>query len=131
MYSELSRSGRGVEANIELSVCDINVQVGEALEGGGQRLVVGSNAVAGAGSRLTGQMCLTADTINLDTIRLDELDNALSSEGLGTLLNVVVVVEELGLGAVLLGETEGHGKVSLTNGVVPNGLAVGTVLVEG
>jgi len=76
-------------------------------------------------------VCLAADTVDLNTVRLDELDNTLGTSCLGTLFDVVVVVEELGLGAVLLGESEGDGEECLTDGVVPDGLAVGTILVEG
>jgi len=54
-------------------------------------------------------MGLATHSVNLHAVGLDELDDALGTEGFGALLDVVVIVDELGLGGVLVGETEGHG----------------------
>jgi hypothetical protein len=67
----------------------------------------------------------------VDTVALDELDNALGTKSLvAIVLEVVVVVEEMRLGAGLLGELEGQREESLADGVIEWRRAVGTILVE-
>jgi hypothetical protein len=74
---------------------------------------------------------LKTNAINVNTVALDELDNALGTKSLvAIVLEVVVVVEEVGLGAGLLGELEGKGEESLADGVIEWRRAVGTILVE-
>jgi len=53
-------------------------------------------------------MGLASNSVDLNAVGLDQLDDALGAEGFGALLDVVVVVDELGFGGVLFGEAEGH-----------------------
>jgi hypothetical protein len=74
---------------------------------------------------------LQAHAVDVHAVALDELDDALGSEGLvAVVLEVVVVVVELGLGAVLFGEFEGKWDESFADGVVEWRRAVGTVFVQ-
>lgn len=77
-------------------------------------------------------MSLQADTVNAEALRLEQAEDPADTLGLGVgRLDVVVVVVELGLGVDLGGGLEGEGDVLLAEDVVEQGLAVGTVLVEG
>jgi hypothetical protein len=81
--------------------------------------------------RICQKSYLKTNAINVNTVALDELDNALGTKSLvAIVLEVVVVVEEVGLGASLLGELEGKGEESLADGVIEWRRAVGTILVE-
>ena len=76
-------------------------------------------------------MGLVANTVDADAVGLDELDDTLGALGLlRVVLEVVVVVEELSLATVLVGEAESNGKEGIADGVVPDAGAVGTVLVQ-
>ena len=67
----------------------------------------------------------------MHAVTLDKLDDALGAEGLVTVvLEVVVVVVELRLGAVLLGEFEGEGKEGFADDVVEGGGAVGAIFLQ-
>lgn len=71
-------------------------------------------------------------TIDSHAVRLDQLDDALCALGLGAVvLEVVVVVVQLGALCVLCGQAERNGEVGLANGVEEHALPVGAVLVEG
>ncbi|KAI3475175.1 hypothetical protein L1887_63490 [Cichorium endivia] len=130
LRAELLGGGRGVHADVNLSVDNVDVELGVAAEDGLESLLVGQRT--GGGSGLLGKVGLEADAIDLDAVALDELDDALGAEGLiAVVLEVVVVVEELGLGRGLLGEAEGDGDEGLADGVVEDGRAVGAVLVQG
>ena len=78
-----------------------------------------------------GQVGLQTHAVDVCAVALDELDDALGAEGLvAVVLEVVVVVEELGLGAVLFGKFEGDWDESFADGVVEWRRAVGTVLIQ-
>jgi hypothetical protein len=86
---------------------------------------------AGGLGDLLGQVGLQTHAVDMCAVALDELDDALGAEGLvAVVLEVVVVVEELGLGAVLFGEFEGDWDEGFADGVVEWRGAVGTVFFE-
>lgn len=77
-------------------------------------------------------MGLETHAVDLCAVRLDQLDDSLGTGGLGTtVFDVVVVVVELNSGVDGGGGGECNGDVGLANGLVPDALAVGSVLVEG
>jgi hypothetical protein len=62
---------------------------------------------------------LQTHAVDVRAVALDQLDDALGAERLvAVVLEVVVVVEELGLGAIFLGKFEGDWDESFTDGVV-------------
>jgi hypothetical protein len=74
---------------------------------------------------------LQTHAVDVCAVALDELDDTLGAEGLvAVVLEVVVVVEELGLGAVLFGEFEGDWDESFADGVVEGRGAVGAILIQ-
>jgi hypothetical protein len=84
-----------------------------------------------ADANLPEKLYLKTDAINVNTVALDELDNALGTKSLvAIVLEVVVVIEEVRLRAGLLGKLEGQGQESLANGVIEWRRAVGTIFVE-
>ena len=130
LHLQLLLRDREVESDIQFRVRKVDVKIREALHGGLQRLQIRGNATTTADRGLAGQMGLASNSIDLNAVGLDQLDDALGTEGFGALLNVVVVVDELGLGRVLFGEAEGHWKICLANRVVPDGGAVGAVFIK-
>jgi hypothetical protein len=91
---QLLRGGGCVHANVNLGVDNINTLAGRSLEGSLERLLVRGGA-RGSRSRLAREMGLVADTVDPETVRLDELDNALGTGSLvAVVLKVVVVVCE-------------------------------------
>lgn len=77
-------------------------------------------------------MGLEADTVDLHTGILDELHNTTSAFGFGTVvLEVIVVVVQLRVWVDLGRELEGQNQEFLADGVVPDGFAVSSVLLEG
>lgn len=128
---ELLGGGGGVHAEIDLGVDDLDAEICGGAKSSFKSGLVGSSAGSGRGG-LAGKMGLVANTVNANAIGLDELDDAGSTLGLVTVvLKVVVVVEELSGSTVLVGETECNRQESLADGVIPHGLAVGSVFVEG
>lgn len=128
--TKLLRSGGSVHADVNLSVDNVDVQLGVAAEDSLESGLVGKST--GSRGNFLSQVSLKTNTIDVDTVALDELDNTLSTESLvAIVLKVVVVVEELGLRAGLLGELEGDRKEGLTDGVIEGRGAVSAVLVEG
>ena len=78
-----------------------------------------------------GQVSLQTHAVDVCAVALDELDDALGAEGLvAVVLEVVVVVEELGLGAVFFGKFEGDWDECFADGVVEWRGAVGAIFVE-
>lgn len=76
-------------------------------------------------------MSLETNTVDLGAVGLDQLDDSLSTGGLGAgVFDVVVVVVELDgrVGGGSGGKCDGE--VGFANGVVPDTGAVGSVLVE-
>lgn len=77
-------------------------------------------------------MTLVADAVNLDAVRLHELDDARGALQLGAeVLEVVVVVEELGGRVGSGGNAEGDGDVGLADDAQEDVIPVGAVFVEG
>lgn len=77
-------------------------------------------------------MALVADTVNLDAVRLHEFDDARGALQLGAeVLEVVVVVEELGGRVGGGGDAEGDGDVGLADDAQEDVVPVGAVFVEG
>ena len=102
---QLFGSSGGVHADVDLSVNNIDVQRSEAAEDSLKRCLAGQST--SRRGHLLGKVSLEADTVDVHTVALDELDNALGSESLvAVILEVVVVVEQLRLGAGLLGKLE-------------------------
>jgi hypothetical protein len=127
---QLLGSSRSVHAEIELGVDNIDAKVGSRAKSSLESLLVGSGSRS-SGSGLASKMSLVANTVDLDAVRLDELDDALGTLGLlRVVLKVVVVVEEIGVAVVLVGEAESNGEEGLADGVIPDTRAVGTVLVQ-
>lgn len=76
-------------------------------------------------------MALESDTVDLDAPRLDKLDDAQSTLVLGvTVLEVIVVVEQLGCWVGGSSHAEGDGKVLLSNDAEEDVVSVRTVLVQ-
>ena len=77
-------------------------------------------------------MTLETNSVNLNTIRLDELDNPGSSLvfGLGN-LQVIIVVIELCMWIYLVCNAEGNWQIRLSNSIVPYGFTIGTIFVKG
>lgn len=102
---QLRGSSGGVHADVDLGVDNVDVQNSEAAEDSFECCLSGQDT-SGRGN-LLGKVSLKANAVNVHTVALDELNNALGSEGLvAIVLKVVVVVEQLRLGAGLLGELE-------------------------
>lgn len=77
-------------------------------------------------------MALQTNTVNLNAPGLDKLDNAESTLVLGlTVLEVVVVVVELGSWVGCGGHAEGNGQVLLADHAEEDIVAVGAVFVKG
>jgi hypothetical protein len=88
---QLSGGSRSVHADVNLSVDNINVQRSETAENSLKCCLAGQDT-SGRGD-LLGEVSLEANTVDVHTVALDELDNTLSSEGLvAVVLKVVVVV---------------------------------------
>lgn len=114
---QLLRSSRGVHAEIELGVDNVNAKVSSGVKSSFESLLVWGGAW-GSWCGLAGKMGLVANTVDADTVGLDKLNDARSTLGLlRVVLEVVVVVEELGLATVLVGEAESNREVGLANGV--------------
>lgn len=110
---QLLGSGGSVHTDVDLGVNNVDVQRGESAEDSLKCCLAGQDT-SGRGN-LLGKVGLEADTIDVHTVALDELDNALSTEGLvAVILKVVVVVEQLRLGAGLLGKLESKRNLSKT-----------------
>lgn len=76
-------------------------------------------------------MALQANAVDARAVGLDELDDAGCALGLvGTVLEVVVVVEEAGIRVGSLGILEGDRNIRLADGLEEDVVAVGTVFVE-
>ncbi|KAI6758704.1 hypothetical protein HG530_010944 [Fusarium avenaceum] len=122
--------GRGVHADIQLSVGNVHVQVGEALEDGSKLGARGGRRVLGRGA-LAGHVGLETNTVDAKAVRLHKLGDADGTLGLGiTVLEVVVVVVELGLRVCSLSHAEGDGDVRLANDAEEHVVAVGSILVQ-
>lgn len=77
-------------------------------------------------------MALQPDAVDASAVGLDQLDDAGGALGLvGAVLEVVVVVEEAGVGVGGLGVLEGYGDVGLADGLEEDVVTVGSVFVEG
>ena len=75
---------------------------------------------------------METDTVDLHAVRLDQLHDPLCGQRLCLgILQVVVVVKELGVRVDVGGELEGEWDESLADGVVPDARAVGAILIEG
>ena len=127
---ELLGSSRSVHAEIDLGVDNVDAKISSRAKSSLESLLVGSGSRS-SGSGLASKMSLVANTVDANAVGLDELDDALGTLGLlRVVLKVVVVVEKLGLAAVLVGEAESNGKEGLADGVIPDARAVCTVLVQ-
>ena len=91
MYDEFLGGSGGVHADVDLGVHDINALIGCGVESGLESLLVWYNARC-SWSHLAGKMGLVSDTVNLDAIGLDELDNVLGSGSLLVIVFKVVVI---------------------------------------
>lgn len=122
--------GRGVHADIQLSVGDVHVQVGEALEDSGKLGARRSRGVLSRGA-LAGHVGLKTNPVDAKAVRLDKLGDADGTLGLGSaILEVVVVVVELGLGVCSQGHAEGDGDVCLADNAEKYAITVGSILVQ-
>lgn len=127
---ELLLGSRSVHANVQLSVSDVDAQVSEALEDGSQLGSRGGRGVLGR-SALAGHVSLQTDAVDAKTVGLDESGDALGTLGLGVaVLEVVVVVVELGGGVCCQGHAEGDGDVGLTDDAEEDAVTVSSILVE-
>ena len=126
---QLRGSGGSVHADVDLSVDNVDVQGSEAVENS-LKCCLGGQKTSGRGN-LLGKVSLKANTVDVRTVALNELNNALGSERLvAVVLKVVVVVEQLGVGAGLFSKLESKWDEGLSDGVVEGRRAVGTVLVQ-
>jgi hypothetical protein len=109
--------------HIQLSQCDFDAQIVERLHVGGLLLI---------GWGLSGdEMALQPNTVDSDASLLEVLDHG--SHGVALVangLNVVIVVVQLGLFVVLVGDLENGGHVIWAKGVQPQVLAEGAILVK-
>jgi len=127
---ELLLGSRGVHADIKLSVSNINVELCEAVENLGELCARGSRCVL-SGSALAGHVSLKTNTVNAKTVRLDQLGDANSTLGLGTtVLEVVVVVVQLGSRVGSKSHAESNRDESFTNDAVEDAVTVSSVLVK-
>lgn len=118
-------SSRG-ESHADVELSDGNVDAQSGVSGHGAGLVAGARGAA------DDEVGLETHAVDLCAVRLDQLDDSLGTGSLGTaVFDVVVVVVELDGGVDGCGGGEGNGDVSLADGLVPDALAVGSVLVEG
>ena len=122
------RAGRGARldggADVDLGLGDVQAQVGEALHGGLQV----REAVLGA------QVGLEAHAVDRHLLRLELLHQVVDGLALGPgVLDVVVVVEQLGRGVGLVGPAEGVGDVvgAVAPRLIEDRLPRRAVLVEG
>lgn len=112
------------KADIKLGLRNLDAGSHEVLEVLDLRLARGGGA--------DDQMGLRADTINLDLLLLEAADEFLDGSGLvAASLEVVVVDVKLRRRVNLGGSLEGEREVVLADDVVEDGLAEGTVVVEG
>jgi hypothetical protein len=148
LSTKLCGSGGSVHAEVKLSVHNVDIQRCKATQNSLERCLVGQRTRGRGGFRgkvslednmvskkadanLPEKLYLKTDAINVNTVALDELDNALGTKSLvAIVLEVVVVIEEVRLRAGLLGKLEGQGQESLANGVIEWRRAVGTIFVE-
>jgi hypothetical protein len=92
---QLLGGGRGVHADIDLGVDNINALVGCSLESSLEGLLIRGGA-RGSRRGLAREMGLVTDTVDPEAVGLDKLDNALRTSGLvAVVLKVVVVVYRL------------------------------------
>lgn len=91
MDLKLLGSRRRVHANINLGVSNIDAFVSSRLESSLERLLVGCCARRCL-RRLARKMRLVTNTVDLDTVRLDELDNPLRTGSLVTVVLKVVII---------------------------------------
>lgn len=76
-------------------------------------------------------MALEADALNLNAVRLHEINDAAGAGSLvAVVLQVVVIVVELSLRVYLGRVGKGDRDVGFTNRVVEDRLAVGAILIE-
>ena len=76
-------------------------------------------------------MSLEADAVDLYAVSLDELDDSHSASVLvGSGLEVVVVVKELGVGVGCSSHLEGHGDIGFANDLEEYVTSVRAILVE-
>ena len=121
---------RSVHADIKLSVSNIDVELGEAVENRGELGARRSRCVLSR-SALAGHVSLETDTVNAKTVGLDQLGDANGTLGLGTtVLKVVVVVVQLGGRVGSQSHAESNRNESFTNDAVENAVTVSSVLVE-
>ncbi len=115
---------QGRVADIELSVGDLDAESGEALQGGGEARTGGGAA--------DDEMALEANTIDLCARCLHGLDQLDGKVGLGAVvLQVVVVVVQLGVGVGGLGGLEGKGKVVSAEGLEEDAVSPDTRVIDG
>lgn len=128
---QLSRGSWGRESHINLRVGNIDIHRCETPQHALQSSLAGSDTAAGGSSALTGQMSLQPNATDIDSVRLNELDDALSTLELrARVLEVVIVVVELCLGVHFLGDGECDWDERLADGVVEDRVAVCTILVQ-
>lgn len=123
MLSEVSLGSRKGESDVELGESDVDVQVGKALDG--------SDVLVERGVVLGDEMGLESNTVNLDALGAQVLDELLN--GLGLLaggLKVVVVIVELGLGGDSCRRLKGEVNVLGAQRLVEDGLAICPVLLK-
>lgn len=129
---ELLGGGGGVHADVDLGVGDVDAEVGHGAQAALEDLLGRGGDVLGAGL-LGDQVALEADAVDLDAPRLDQLDDAHGAQGLGrggAVLEVVVVVVQLGSRVGGSGDAEGDGEVRLADYAEEDVVTVGAVLVE-
>jgi hypothetical protein len=74
---------------------------------------------------------LQADSVDLDSVGFDKLDNVECTGGLGArVLDVVVVVVEFDTWVGGRGGCECNGNIGFSNGLVPQTRAVRSILIE-
>jgi hypothetical protein len=87
----LGAQRRRVQSDVELRVRDVDAQVGGGAQRSNQSGGVGRGAGVAVGG-LRGQVALVADAVDVDAVRLDQLDDADGTGGFGAVVFDVVVV---------------------------------------
>lgn len=92
LLSAAGLSGRGEQTDIDLRVDDVDAKVGGRAQSSLKNGLLGGWA-SGSGSLLGGHVALVTDTVDLNAVGLDEVDDAGGTLGLlRVVLEVVVIV---------------------------------------
>lgn len=123
LLGKLRVGGGSRHANVDLGVGHFDAERGVGFQGAGQVVLAG-----GVSNR---EVALETNTVDLDAVRLDQLDNLQGARGLvASPFNVVIVVVELHVGVGGGSGGKGNRKIGFTDGLVEDVLAVGAILIE-